>query len=314
MHISNLHKQDPENPLMYHSILVSPKEVNNLLGRFSQAQTKTETLKVMNLDINFNSGNLMRDSLEKVTSVDPENESSSVNHENEFSSVNHEKVIRVDTDENVLSVDPANVTSSTSVKVISSSGPLEIEVGVDPPKNKPKKRTKKVKVKKEPIPCYDYRRLANYFNKPELVEKPNSKESTKISSSDLVEESAKVVIHPVNSEQPDNLNLNYQEQVGLSVNKPRSCVNSQDLVNSLNQNLDGSVDFSSSEPSSSHLSTSPSTEQDEYRDTSGPGRIKFKVPYNKRPRGKCADWENCLNCSLESDCGYCRNCLDKSLQ
>ena len=79
MHISNLHKQDPENPLMYHSILVSPKEVNNLLGRFSQAQTKTETPKVMNLDIN--SGNLMRDSLEKVTSVDPENESSNVNPE-----------------------------------------------------------------------------------------------------------------------------------------------------------------------------------------------------------------------------------------
>ena len=41
------------------------------------------------------------------------------------------------------------------------------------------------------------------------------------------------------------------------------------------------------------------------------------VPYSKsskRPRGKCSTWESCPNCSIESDCGECRNCLDKSLQ
>ena len=43
-------------------------------------------------------------------------------------------------------------------------------------------------------------------------------------------------------------------------------------------------------------------------------RSAFTVPYSKRPRGKCTDWLNCENCSLDVDCGECRNCLDKSLQ
>ena len=45
-----------------------------------------------------------------------------------------------------------------------------------------------------------------------------------------------------------------------------------------------------------------------------PRRAKFSVPYKKRPRGKCGDWETCSQCSLDHDCGECRNCQDKSLQ
>lgn len=229
MHINNLHQQDPENPLMYHSILVSPKDVNNLLGRLSRDQAADTPIIPKVPEGNVDSGNL-----ERVTGNHPENVCGS--------DVNHKNVITVDTEENVLSVEPSeNVSTTPSVQVKNSTLiPLE-KVSVDPCKKKPK-RVKKVKVKKEQTPCYDYRRLANIFNTPELVDITSSEES---------------------------------------------------------------------EPSSSHLA--PTTGQDEDTSSSGRGRTKFKVPY-KRPRGKCADWEHCINCSLDSDCGDCRHCLDKSLR
>ena len=47
---------------------------------------------------------------------------------------------------------------------------------------------------------------------------------------------------------------------------------------------------------------------------SGKVRAQFIVPYSKPPRGRCKDWQNCENCSRNSDCGFCKNCLDKSLR
>ena len=40
MHIQNIHKVDPENPVRYHRVLVSPRVVKNFLNRGSSGQVK----------------------------------------------------------------------------------------------------------------------------------------------------------------------------------------------------------------------------------------------------------------------------------
>ena len=41
MHIKNIHKEDPENPVKYDQILVSPKEVNKLLDKINTSTVIT---------------------------------------------------------------------------------------------------------------------------------------------------------------------------------------------------------------------------------------------------------------------------------
>ena len=48
VHISNIHKVDPDNPIMYHMILVSPRIVTNLLKNLGNKTQRT--LKVINQD------------------------------------------------------------------------------------------------------------------------------------------------------------------------------------------------------------------------------------------------------------------------
>ena len=47
MHIKNLHKEDPENPVKYDQILVSPKEVNKLLTAETAGDGKTSDRVVL---------------------------------------------------------------------------------------------------------------------------------------------------------------------------------------------------------------------------------------------------------------------------
>ena len=40
MHIQHIHRVDPENPVRYHRVLVSPRVVNNFLNRGTSGQVK----------------------------------------------------------------------------------------------------------------------------------------------------------------------------------------------------------------------------------------------------------------------------------
>ena len=45
-----------------------------------------------------------------------------------------------------------------------------------------------------------------------------------------------------------------------------------------------------------------------------PNTRKHKTASKKAPRGKCSDWEDCIQCKTNEDCGSCPNCLNKSLR
>ena len=82
LHISNLHKADPDNPLMYHSILASPKEVSKLLKKLP--------------DNNNGGGEMINPDGEKVTNLEPGSSNTVMESELEKNLDNGEESVSVD--------------------------------------------------------------------------------------------------------------------------------------------------------------------------------------------------------------------------
>ena len=146
---------------------------------------------------------------------------------------------------------------------------------------------------------YDFRRLANVFSNPkysEAINPPSSKDE---------------VIDYVSD------NHGHDECV-IGDTSERLCTQSRLSEAEFEQgppNISESritIDAGSSSATCSS-NDGPSVSGDRLL-KSRPRRAKFSVPFKKKVRGKCSEWENCPNCTIEIDCGLCRYCTDKTLQ
>ena len=283
MHISNIHKADGENPVMYSPMTVSPKDVESLL--------KPKTVK-SELKVTKSVSHVPHQTPEPQQTQEPQQTPEPQQNQEPLQNQTPQQTQKSqETPEPQLipslqqTMEPQltpnlEATKSKKAKVIAQ------KVKSEKPKlksEKPKAKSEKPKVKSEKPKAesvrsaYDFKRLVVHFDNPELVE--NAKPSSRKESD------------PRNSHVPEQ-----QPTISNSESFPTGESNARRK----------SAD---SESTGSDMDKEPS-----YMPKKQTRSNIFTVPYKKPPRGKCPNWENCPNCSLVADCGQCRHCVDKSLR
>ena len=137
--------------------------------------------------------------------------------------------------------------------------------------------------KKKVKPTYDFYRLSNIYSNPNLVEKVCA---TAKSSADQVIESP-------------------EESAQDILMETVSCPKKNEDHNTVSR---FQTPFVQKSPRTADTWQNQSFEKDVSKTR------KLKTTSKKAPRGKCSDWENCVQCSSSEDCGLCPNCLNKSLR
>ena len=156
---------------------------------------------------------------------------------------------------------------------------------------------------------YDFKKLSNIFSKPDLVDDlhfPSDKNNCKQGGSGELADRQEPEVE--DSSPPFSP---YQDSPLMSQDSPPAEFESSLWSQTFSPRLEPEIYLppSPSPINNNLLSVDPISAL--------PARHpKFTVPYKnkKPPRGKCVDWETCVNCSLNYDCGECVNCSDNSLQ
>ena len=140
-------------------------------------------------------------------------------------------------------------------------------------------------------PCYDFKRLGNIFSNPDKVEDIRMPSRSTISSVES-NDSAAVPLPPA---VVDDKNSSFRQ--------------------SNNETHSTSARFHTPFAHPRTGSMSNENKPTNVNDPKGTSSKKIKTSVQQStPRGKCVDWQYCVQCSINEDCGKCSNCLDKSLR
>ena len=273
-HISLKHKADPENPLMFHDILVSPTKVDSLLGKIKgkkvprkiAAETENRagqavTEHTAGLAVIEHTAGLTVTEHTAGLAVSEHTAGIAVTeHTAGLAVTEHTAGLAVTEHTAGLAVTEhtAGQQVVTGIRDIQDQEVTELKdrQGVTEPKSRQEvtvtgqhvgtKETHKNKVGKKKFSSYNYRKLANQFSLPAPRE------------------------DPLPPPQPSNL-------------------------------LD--IDI--------QVEESPSITQSEKLPKRRQFQVPFK---RKPPRGKCSNWLSCVNCSRDTDCEECKFCLNPNLK
>ena len=280
MHISNIHKADGENPVMYSPMTVSPKDVDSLLR---PKTVKSESkVKVNGVSTSQTSELLQNEELQQTHIPEPEQTPEpQQNPKPQQTPEPQQNPVPQQTPEPQQNPE---LQQNPEPQIIRKPEPIKSKKGkvIDPKviSKKPKVKSKKPKVESVKS-TYDFKKLVLHFDNPELVE--NAKLNSRRESDSR---NSQIGAGPSDSSnQSDSLTSQYSN----GSEQPQTTANNKTFPTG----ADKEPGYVSKKPTRS---------------------ATFTVPYKKPPRGKCTNWENCPNCSLLVDCGQCRNCVDKSLK
>ena len=304
LHISVIHKQDGNNPVMYSKVMVSPKDVKSFL---KTSAISPESLPSDSTQTHLTSGtpeSLPGDSTQThLTTGTPESLPGDSTQTHLTTSI-PESLPGAST-HNQLPTDTPESLPGDSTQGHLTTGTAH-ENNHPPPKvkklNGKKKISKDSKKPKSKQTCYDFKRLANIFN-TDLVEELNLYKKTP----------KKQIIPPVGG----TLSLSSDGNCPTaSVTQPLHDDRVLHLPDGTIQHpaLDSNQYFpGDAQHPAEYVDVSTADPLNTSADPVNTRKV-FYVPYKRKPRGKCTDWLNCPSCSITTDCGECSNCLDKSLQ
>ena len=286
-HITMKHKVDPENPIMYHDILVSPTEVDVLLGK------KTN----------------------KSSSITADKDSRGVKVSN---SVLHPKLYEVtaplasnDPDQGLAFVITGHEVAAPSM--VEQQAAPRIDQGSKEFKMR-QEMTKPIEVTEN----MDTQGGTDPSVEQDLIE-------PMVRQDNVTEATVRQEITVPRDGQKNEVSMVRLDVTADKISKMSGTKEKKHKNKGEKREKFSSYDYRklANQFCLPNKQSSPPRQTDQLYDSEGeeppsekfPGRRQFKVPFKKKPpRGKCSNWTTCVNCSRELDCLECKYCLHPNLK